>query len=206
MWLDTSVCGLLLVSQPISSDSAYFGTECEGCLMGARERCYLFYSSQMYWMSAVCIAQGMWPMRWGVYTLNLGSWITPWRKMNFIWAEIIFRTGSLSQSSVALLLLSTGYLYKRLKMNCERGNSVQSCVTRSRQVCFCIFMNFLFFSSSVCLTCFFFLIYFVAVHSNGCCSCSPLCGTALEFPSCEHHWSLSWVNQNEIFMWIQLHA
>lgn len=105
-------------------------------------------------MSAACIAQGTWPMPWGVYTLNLGGWITPWRKMNFIWAEIIFGTGRLSQSSVALLLMSTGYLYKRLKMNCECGNSVQSCVTRSKQVCFCIFFSFLFF---ICVFNLFFL-------------------------------------------------
>lgn len=94
-------------------------------------------------------------MSWGVYTLNLGSWITLWRKMNFIWAEIIFRMGSLSQSSMALLLMSTGYLYKRLKVNCEHGNSVMSCITRSRQVCFWYFHEFSF----LFLVCVFNLLF-----------------------------------------------
>lgn len=48
-------------------------------------------------MSALCMVQGIWPVPPEIYTLNLGSWITLWRKVNFIWAEVIFRAGSLSQ-------------------------------------------------------------------------------------------------------------
>lgn len=85
--------------------------------------------------------------------------MTLWRKTNFNQAGVIFRTGSSSQSSVAVLL-SAGHLLVRLKMNCEHDNSVTSCITCSRQVCFWYFHEFSFPR----LFNLVFLIYFLALH------------------------------------------